>query len=333
MRPVADVMPETPTQLEVPMQGVLAREVLNGLRAKPKSLSPKYFYDDEGSRLFEEICDLPEYYPTRTEIGILETHADEIAGRLGAGALLIEYGSGSSRKTRILLDCLIRPSGYVPVEISRAALEGAVRGLAEDYPGLSVRPVCADYMSLTALPPGVEDPGTDIPGAKRALFFPGSTIGNLRPLEALALLRNMRAVAGPGCALIIGVDLRKDVAVLEKAYNDRQGVTAAFNLNLLRHLNAALGADFPLDAFRHRAFFNTRESRIEMHLVATRAVAATVAGQPVRFDAGESLHTENSYKYSVEEFGNLLKAAGFRTSTPWTDCRKYFSVFYAEAGA
>ncbi|MCD6024590.1 MAG: L-histidine N(alpha)-methyltransferase [Fibrobacteria bacterium] len=308
-----------------PRTAMEAREVLAGLRANPKSLPPKYFYDREGSRLFEEICDQPEYYPTRTEIAILEARADALANRLGREVLLIEYGSGSSRKTRILLDCLPEPVGYVPVEISRAALEGAVEGLLEEYPGLSLYPVCADYMELRSLP------FADLPEGKRVLFFPGSTIGNLHPREAVALLRNMRAVAGPGCALVLGVDLRKDAAVLERAYNDRRGVTAAFNLNLLRHVNKALEGDLPLDAFRHRAFFNARLSRIEMHLVATRAVTARVAGKTVRFGEGESLHTENSYKYSAEEFTELLKGAGFEASAAWTDPRKYFCVFYAES--
>jgi dimethylhistidine N-methyltransferase len=308
-----------------PRTAMDAREVLAGLQAPAKSLPPKYFYDREGSRLFEEICDLPEYYPTRTEIAILETHANALANRLGRDVLLIEYGSGSSRKTRILLDSLPEPAGYVPIEISRAALEGAVQGLSEEYPGLALYPVCADYMDLRSLPAAL------LPEGRRVLFFPGSTIGNLHPREAVGLLRDMRAVAGAGCALVIGVDLRKDIAVLERAYNDRQGVTAAFNLNLLRHVNEALDGDIPLDAFRHRAFFNARLSRIEMHLVATRPVAARVAGSAVRFAEGESLHTENSYKYSAEEFSRLLKAAGFEARDPWTDPRKYFSVFYAES--
>jgi L-histidine N-alpha-methyltransferase len=306
-----------------------AEEILEGLRSPRKRISPKYFYDAEGSRLFEEICDLPEYYPTRTEIAILETHAEEIARRIGPAPVLIEYGSGSSRKTRILLDCLFETAVYVPVEISRAALDEAVRGLAEEYPALRIRPVCADYMKLKTLPHG----GDDLPGAKRVLFFPGSTIGNLHPEEALELLRRMRAVAGSGCALLIGVDLRKDASVLERAYNDARGVTAAFNLNLLHHLNAELGSDFPPDAFRHQAFFNPEKSRIEMHLVAERDCSAHVAGEIIELEAGESIHTENSYKYSVEDFGALLRQAGFGTEVHWTDPRRYFSVFYAESAA
>jgi dimethylhistidine N-methyltransferase len=330
MRVITDLMPtDDRARVELcdlhPETGLDLGEVLEGLSAKQKRLPSKYFYDREGSRLFEEICDLPEYYPTRTEISILETHADAIASHLEPDALLIEYGSGSSRKTRILLDSLNDLAGYVPVDISRAALEGAARGLSDEYPGLVLRPVCADYMTLNTLP--------SLPFAqvgKRVLFFPGSTIGNLHPGEALDLLTTMRSLAGPGSALIIGVDLRKDINVLERAYNDRQGVTAAFNLNMLRHVNEELDADIPLDAFRHHAFFNTSRSRIEMHLVAMRPVLAQVAGHAVRFEEGESIHTENSYKYSMEEFAGLLKAAGFGASVGWTDPRKFFSVFYAE---
>lgn len=304
-----------------------AREILAGLAEQPKSVPPKYFYDQEGSRLFEEICDLPEYYPTRTEIGILEAHAEEIARRIGPGSTLIEYGSGSSRKTRILLDCLPDPALYVPVEISSAALEDAVDGLADEYPDLHIKPICADYMGLRGLPHG----GDDLPAGRHVVFFPGSTIGNLNPEEAVELLDSMRRVAGPGGALLIGVDLRKERCVLEKAYNDAQGITAAFNLNLLRRLNLELGADFPLDAFEHRAFFNESRSRVEMHLVARRPTTVTLGDQAVEFAEGESIHTENSYKYTLESFEFLLGRAGFAPRARWTDARKWFGVFYCEA--
>jgi L-histidine N-alpha-methyltransferase len=304
-------------------------EILSGLRARPRQLAPKYFYDREGSRLFEEICDLPEYYPTRTEIGILEAHAEEIARRIGPGATLIEYGSGSSRKTRILLDCLAAPALYVPIEISLAALEDAVAGLADEYPELPMAPVRADYMRLSALPPEVE--GVVPREGKRALFFPGSTIGNLDPEEAVELLASMRRVAGPGGALVIGADLRKERCVLERAYNDTRGVTAAFNLNILRRLNHELDADFPLDAFAHHAFFNEPKSRIEMHLVARWPLTVNLLERRLEFAQGESLHTENSYKYSAEGFETLLKRAGFAPRARWSDARKWFGVFYCEA--
>jgi dimethylhistidine N-methyltransferase len=302
------------------------REILEGLRSFPKTISPKYFYDAEGSRLFEEICDLPEYYPTRSEISILEARAETLARRMGPNTGLIEYGSGSSRKTRILLDCF-EPAFYMPIEISRSALEGAVRGLSEEYPTLPIHPVCADYMALKSIPTGG---GEDLPSTKHVLFFPGSTIGNLNPAEALALLRRMRAAAGYPCALIIGVDLRKDITVLERAYNDGRGVTAAFNLNLLRRLNRELDAGFEVEAFRHHAFFNEEESRIEMHLVAQRDCAARIAGETIPIRAGESIHTENSYKYSLQAFAEMLRRAGFEPTDIWTDPRRYFGVFYAE---
>ncbi len=300
-------------------------EILAGLRATPKTLSPKYLYDPEGSRLFDRICDLPEYYPTRTETAILEANAREIAGHIGSGAFLIEYGSGSSWKTRILLDQL-PDCAYAPIDISGEHLADSMRRLSEDYPLLEIWPVCADYMGLEAFPMEEEPPE-----GKRVLFFPGSTIGNLQPFEAVALLRRMRSVGGPHCELLLGVDLRKDKEVLENAYNDSQGVTAAFNLNLLRRLNREMDADFILDAFRHRAFFNEDASRIEMHLVSRRAQRFQVAGEAFSLNAGESIHTENSYKYDLKGFCSLLKRAGFDSVKHWTDARGYFSVHYCAA--
>jgi L-histidine N-alpha-methyltransferase len=308
-----------------PHAGMDPEGVLAGLRQRPGALSPKYFYDDEGSRLFEEICRLPEYYPTRTETAILEECAGDIARLATPETGLIEYGSGASLKTRLLLDNL-EPAYYMPVDISGAALHGAVNALAHRYPWLRIRPVVADYLSLEEFP---FDEDAWAP-AKRLLFFPGSTIGNLHPDEACELLSRMACVGGPRCDLIIGADFLKDPGLLVSAYDDAQGVTGAFNLNLLRRINRELGGDFPLDAFRHRAVFDPALSRVEMHLVARRSVIVHVAGETFAFEGGETLHTENSYKYTVEGFEALLRRAGFEPQGYWTDPREWFGVFHAQ---
>jgi len=292
-------------------------EVLAGLLATPKTLSPKYFYDERGSRLFERICRLPEYYPTVTETAILSDCRAEIADTLGRRAAIVEYGSGSSEKIRILLDALDDPAAYVPVDISRRHLEQSAARLAKAYPGLPVHPLAADFTQSFGLP--------DLPG-RPVGFFPGSTIGNFTPAQAAAFLETAGRTLGPGSTFVVGFDLIKDRAVLEAAYNDSQGVTAAFNLNALAHLNRELGCDFPLDAFNHFAWFNPRESRIEMHLKARRPLTVRVAGATVRFREGETIHTENSYKYTPARIKALATGAGWTVRRLWTDAKCWFAV-------
>jgi dimethylhistidine N-methyltransferase len=298
-------------------------DVLAGLSARRKRIPAKYFYDDAGSRLFDDITELPEYYPTRTELGILLAHAGEMAARCGPRCLLIELGAGSLKKARILLDRLDRPAGYAPVDVSGAHLRAAAAALADDYSALEVTPVVADFTRPFRLP--------DLPAARRVAFFPGSTIGNFDPPEADALLRRVARLVGPGGGLLLGIDLRKDVAVLERAYNDGAGVTAAFNLNLLARINRELDADFDPDAFRHHAFYNREHSRIEMHLVSQRAQRVRVGDAAFDFRAGESIHTENSYKYDVAEFAARAAACRLRLDASWTDAHNYFAVLYLTA--
>ena len=297
-------------------------EVLAGLSRARKTLPCKYLYDERGSALFERICELDEYYPTRTELAILAAYADEMAERLGARCLLVEYGSGSGRKTRLLLDHLCEPAGYVPIDISSEALGASARALAADYPELEVLPVCADYTEPLELPRPAR------PAARRGVFFPGSTIGNFTPLEAQRFLGRMARVAGVGGGMLIGVDLRKDRSVLEPAYDDALGVTAAFNRNLLARINRELGADFELDRFRHLARWNAAAGRVEMHLVSEVEQRVRVADAEFRFAAGETIHTENSYKYALDEFAALAVQAGLAVRRVWTDRDALFSVQY-----
>ena len=295
--------------------------VLRGLAGRPKSIPAKFFYDARGSELFEAICKLPEYYPTRTELALLRRHAGDIAALIGPRAELIELGSGASRKVGLLLDALDRPAGYTAIDISRSALRAATARIAQGYPRLAVTAICADYTQDFTLPRA---------HGRRVVFFPGSTIGNMVPAEARDFLRQWAALL-PGEAMLIGADLRKDEAVLHAAYNDAQGVTAAFNLNLLARINRELDGDFDLDEFDHRAFFNPRKSRIEMHLASRRAQIARVLGRPFRFRAGETIHTENSYKYTPRSFRLLATAAGFRTEAQWVDPVTPFGLFYLRA--
>jgi dimethylhistidine N-methyltransferase len=305
-----------------PAPASFLEDVLEGLSQPQKTLQPKYFYDEAGSALFDAICDSPEYYPTRTELAIMRSHAREMARRLGPQCALIEYGSGSGRKTRILIEALA-PVAYFPVDIAAAQLKASSDGLAREFPGLSVCAVCADYSRPLVLP---ELAGLN--ARRRIVYFPGSTIGNFTVPEAAAFLENARAVAEPGGGLLIGVDLKKDTARLNAAYNDAQGITARFNLNVLARINRELGADFDLTAFRHRAFYNADLGRIEMHLASEREQQVTVGGRVVRFRSGETIHTENSYKYSVEEFEALARGAGFTPAACWTDAQRLFSVQY-----
>jgi dimethylhistidine N-methyltransferase len=302
--------------------GQFRAEVLKGLRAPAKELPCKFFYDEAGSALFERITELDEYYLTRTELAIMRQHAREMADLLGPRCLLIEYGSGSSNKTRLLLDALPEPAGYVPIDVSEAYLHESARKLANDYPGLEVLPVSADFCKPLQLPV----PHT-IP-ARRVVYFPGSTIGNFTRPETIALLRHTAALCGPGGGLLLGADLRKDKRVIEVAYDDAQGVTAAFNRNLLVRINHELGSDFDPDRFDHRAVFNTRESRIEMYLVSTESQTVHVAGERFSFGVGEAIRTEISCKYGLDDLQDLAAASGFVLERTWMDEREYFSVSY-----
>jgi len=298
----------------------LGEAVLHGLTHRPRRIPPKYFYDARGSRLFESICEQPEYYPTRTEMGILETCAAEVATLIGHNCTLIELGSGASRKIRLLLETL-RPRHYVGVDISRQFLQASVQQLAQDYPWLQAHAVCADFTDCVDLP-AIAAPG------RRVVFFPGSTIGNFDPPEALALLQRLRHMVYPGGGLLIGADLKKDPEILNAAYNDRQGITAAFNLNLLERIRTELGATLDADGFEHHAFYNALPGRIEMHLVSRRRQEVRVLGKRFLFERGESIHTENSYKYSIGQFHAMARSAGFRPCRVWTDPAQLFSVHY-----
>lgn len=301
---------------------LFAAEALAGLTGSPKTLPCKYFYDERGSQLFDLICELDEYYPTRTETAILCGNIDEIASVFEPGALVVEYGSGSSKKTRLLLDRLPNISGYVPVDISREHLAATAEALRSRYPNLDILPVCADYTEMFDLPEPDNAP------SRVVAFFPGSTIGNFHPEEAVAFLSRIANVCGPGGGLLIGADLQKDLTTIELAYNDRQGVTAAFNLNLLKRINREAGGDFALDQFLHHAYYNARLGRIEMHLVSRRAQTVRIGGQMVVFGEGETILTECSYKYTLPQFAAMANEAGFKTEQVWTDPRAYFSVQY-----
>lgn len=301
------------------------RDVMARLLREPASISPKYFYDEVGCALYGAICRLPEYYPTRTEGALMRRYGREMAEALGSNALLIEYGSGSSLKTRILLDHLHEPAAYVPVDISREHLLASAASIAAAYPGLEVRPVCADFTQPFAVPTPRRAPW------QRVVYFPGSTIGNFPKEEAGAFLKEMARVAGPGGGLLIGVDLKKDRQVLHAAYNDAAGVTADFNLNLLTRINRELGADFNTDAFAHDARWSEAEGRIEMHLVSRRPQTVQVVGERFDFARGESLLTEYSCKYALDEFLALAAPAGFALRRTWVDGRGWFGVLYLVA--
>jgi dimethylhistidine N-methyltransferase len=294
-----------------------ASDVLSGLSAPRKSLAPKYFYDERGSQLFEAITELKEYYPTRCELAILREHKADIAGVFGPKTALIEFGTGSTRKVRILLDGASTVEAYVPVDISAEMLRQEARQLQHDYPRLRVLPVAADFTQPFRLP-------SAIVGLARAGFFPGSTIGNFEPQDAAAFLRHAGRMLGARATLVVGVDLVKDANILNAAYDDAAGVTAQFNLNLLTRINRELAADFDVDAFSHRAFYNSERRRIEMHHVSGRRQTVNIAGHVIEFAAGETIHTENSYKYTIESFGLLAQSAGWTPMRAWTD--GFFSV-------
>jgi L-histidine Nalpha-methyltransferase len=297
-----------------------AADVLAGLAATPKRVPAKYFYDEAGSRLFERITDLPEYYPTRTEIKILRDHAADIAEFIPEGSALIEFGSGSSRKARVLLRALPPLAAYVPVDICAEMVAQEAAELRPDFPQLNVLPVTADICFPFDLPEQARE------AAVRVGFFPGSTIGNFERHEAAAFLRNAANILGPGARLIIGADLVKPVEVLNAAYNDAQGVTADFNLNMLIRINRELGGNFKLDSFEHHAFYNRERHRVEMHLASLKRQKVKVAGETIEFRAGETIHTENSYKYTLESLGALARGVGWTPAAVWTDAREYFSI-------
>lgn len=298
-------------------------EILAGLTAPQKRISPKYFYDQRGSELFDQICNLPEYYPTRTELHIMERHLPEIAERVGPGAAVIEFGAGSNAKARQLLEQLTDPVAYVPVEISGEYLSEQAVELAREFPGLSVIPVVADFTKPFDLPDHPATPNRNL------VFFPGSTIGNFTRREARALLEVMREEAKSGGALLLGVDLVKDASMICAAYNDSRGVTAQFNLNVLHHLNAGVGSDFRPEHFEHEAVYDLPRNRIEMRLVSSRDQIVTIADVEIPFAAGEYIITEYSHKYSIDEFANVVRQAGFEPEAVWTDDDALFSVHYA----
>ncbi len=299
----------------------IINEVIAGFEKPQKQLPCKLFYDKRGSALFDEICGLEEYYPTRTEIGIMKENIDEICSFLDSGCLLVELGSGSSVKIRLLLDNLRNPSGYVPIDISEEHLIESVNALASDYPGLRIMPVCADYTQPFSLPK------LDFPFSHTVFFYPGSTIGNFKPDSANRFLGRIAKHAGRGSGLLIGVDLVKDVKTLEVAYNDRKGVTAEFNLNILKRLNRETGTDFDVAKWRHKAFFNPRDSRIEMHLESVINQRVKVDGTSFRIRKDETILTEYSYKYTLEGFEALV-SAHYTVERVWTDRDKKFSVQY-----
>jgi dimethylhistidine N-methyltransferase len=305
-------------------QSEFARDLLAGLASTPRSISPKYFYDAPGSVLFDRICELPEYYPTRVELDLLLAHAGEIAQYVGPRAEVVEFGAGSLRKIRLLLGAMDRPERYLPIDISGEHLGAAAQALRRDYPGLHVQALVADYTRHMLLPARGEGAG------RRVGFFPGSTIGNFTPGEALHFLQMAGQVLRGG-ALLLGADLVKDPAVLHAAYNDAQGVTAAFNLNLLARANRELDGDFDLAQFAHSAFYNAPLQRIEMHLVSRRRQQVQVCGRCFEFAEGETLHTENSCKFTIGSLQALARRAGFTPGPAWTDPQRLFSLHWLNA--
>lgn len=311
-------------RIEISDRAEFRDAVLDGLSRTPRAIPAKFLYDARGSELFDAICELPEYYLTRTETGILQSCTPELARLAGPGCALVEFGSGSSVKTRLLLDAMPDLAAYVPIDISRQHLDATAARLRRDYPKLRVEPVRADYMALDTLP-------ADLNGAPRLGFFPGSTIGNLEPQDATAFLRRARRLLGDRGAMVLGIDLRKDPRRLHEAYNDSAGVTAAFTLNLLRRMNRELGGTFDLAGFAHEAFYDPMEGRIEIYFRSLRPQTVTVAGRMFAFVEGERVHTEYSYKYDDAGIAALARSAGFTIDRTWTDPDHLFAVVYLEA--
>lgn len=312
-------MSSTTTTRIAATSGPFLKDVRQGLSAVQKTLPSKYLYDQRGSQLFEEICELEEYYPTRTELAIMEAHVDNMRASVGPEHVVLELGSGASLKTRLLLHAIDRPAAYVPLDISQSALDEAVLMLRREFPDLTIAPVCGDFMDEIRLP---ELP-VDYHGV--VTYFPGSTIGNLNHRNAVALLQRIRRVDAES-DLLIGIDLEKDRRVLLEAYDDRKGVTAAFNLNLLKRINKELAGDFDLEQFAHQAIYNEQAHRIEMHLVSQVDQTVRIAGEEFEFAQGESICTEHSHKYTVERFAELAAEADFAVSNVWTDDRRLFAV-------
>ena len=303
-----------------PKENRFKEDVLTGLGKPRKRIPPKYFYDEKGSQLFDQICELDAYYPTRTEIAIMEKHVHEMVEMLGKGTLLVEFGSGSSIKTHVLLDALPEPAGYVPIDISGEHLLKSAERLQAQYSTIPIFPIWADYNHIHALP--------DLAVEARSVmvYFPGSTIGNFNPEDARSFLIKLRQICEPAGGILIGVDLVKSTDLLENAYNDPGGVTAAFNLNLLERINRELAGTFDLKTFEHYAFYNESDHRIEMHLKSLRKQRVQVAGQTFHFEEDETIHTEYSYKYNIEQFGHLAAEAGLYQKKVWTDPASLFSV-------
>jgi len=305
-----------------PEQSDFYSEVIEGLQASPKVIPPKFFYDEAGSLLFEQICQLPEYYPTRTEQKILQDNANEIADMIGSYPYIIEPGCGSCEKIRLLLD-ILKPEAYVPMDISKDFLQTSARAISVEFPWLDVHAACVDFTEPMTLPFCPDD-------VRKLAFFPGSSIGNFEPAYARRFLRHVVDLVGTAGGMLIGVDLKKDEQILNDAYNDKSGVTADFNLNVLSRINEELDADFDLEHFDHHAFYNTDLSRIEMHLVSQKTQTIKIGDNQIGFSIGETIHTENSYKYTVSEFQELAISAGFRPVHVWTDQDGLFSVHYFE---
>jgi dimethylhistidine N-methyltransferase len=312
----------------VPHRDNLVEDVIEGLAGDPKRLPSKYFYDRRGSELFDAICELPEYYPTRTELAIMRNHRVSMADQIGGNACVIEIGSGSGLKTDLLLRSLDKPRAYIPIDISRDHLLASADHLARRYPGIEVNPVCADFLQPLELPSSIPECDNYV------IYFPGSTLGNLTVEESHTLLQNLADLLretkaeGARAGLMLGVDLQKDIAVLEAAYNDSRGVTAEFNRNILHHINRELGGEIPVDAFDHHAPYNSVENRIEMRLVANRPVRITVAERQFAIAQGESILTEFSHKYEIRDLERRLAAAGWSLRQKWTDSQDYFVVTY-----
>jgi len=303
-----------------PPESDFTQEALKGLLSTPKRISPKFFYDEIGSRLFDAICHTEEYYPTRTESRIIKANVEEIARQIGRGCLLVEPGSGNSKKVRELLTA-VKPHSYLPMDISKAFLKKEAAKVASEFPWLNVHAVCSDFtvsMDIPLYPSGV----------RRVAFFPGSSIGNFEPNEATEFLKSIHKMVGGDGGLLIGVDLKKDTPTLNAAYNDKAGITAKFNMNLLVRMNKELGANFDTNTFKHSAFYHEELGRIEMHLVSLKEQTVKVGTNTILFQKGETIHTENSYKYSLSEFEQLAKAAGFTLETVWMDQEHKFSLQY-----
>jgi dimethylhistidine N-methyltransferase len=324
LRALSGDVPATPARAAHGDRATIA-EVSAGLMAAAASTSPKYLYDSLGSRLFEAICELPEYYPTRTEAAIFARHGEDMARRVGPGSTLVDLGAGNCAKAASLFP-LLRPAAYVPIDISHDFLHEAVSRLRQRFPAIAMTPLTLDLSGPFSLP-------ASVPTARRVFFYPGSSIGNFAPHEAIAFLRRVRENTPSDGGLLIGVDLIKDAAVLDAAYDDAIGVTAAFNLNMLRHLNHLIGADFDVRQWRHVAFFNAEESRIEMHLEARTALTVRWEGGERLFARGERIHTEDSYKYTPESFADVLARAGFAADDVWTDDAGWFAVMHARAAS